>query len=57
MKTHLRENRLSATTRRRVINIIAAIHRREAIARRIDRAWRPVKPNFADLRPEPSSPQ
>jgi hypothetical protein len=24
MKTHLRENRLSATTRRRVINIIAA---------------------------------
>ena len=51
MKSHLRENKLSASTRRHVVFVVAAIHRREAIERRIDRGWRPVRPNRAELRP------
>lgn len=43
MKSHLRENRQSASTRRKVAKIVGLMRARDQIRRRVSRGWTPVR--------------
>ena len=43
MKSHLRENRQSASTRRKVDKIVELMRARDMIRRRVSRAWIPIR--------------
>ena len=60
MKSHLRENRQSASTRRKVDKIVELMRARDMIRRRVSRAWIPIRIRKdgdpgAPLPPRPSS--